>query len=88
MQVKLALLHAPPLCFLSSAGLVKATTGDRLGRVVQAAASLVTGVGVAFSASWRLSLISMGVMPLVAGVQVLQVRYSHYIEAVSEMLSL
>jgi ATP-binding cassette subfamily B (MDR/TAP) protein 1 len=44
--------------------LVKQNTGDRLGVLLQASSSLITGVIVAFTASWRLALVMLAMLPL------------------------
>ena len=53
----------------ADAALVKASTGDRLGRALQAVASLLAGLGIAFYASWKLALIVLATFPVIAGVQ-------------------
>jgi len=48
----------------SDAALVRATTGERIGLNMANASSLLAGLIIAFTASWRLSLVMIGIIPL------------------------
>ncbi|KAA0159934.1 hypothetical protein FNF31_04579 [Cafeteria roenbergensis] len=48
----------------SDAALVRATTGERVGLVLANASSLLTGLIIAFTASWQLSLVMLAIVPL------------------------
>lgn len=48
----------------SDASLVKATVGDNFGIYVQVYTSLVAGLLIAFVSSWQLTLVVMGIIPL------------------------
>ncbi|KAL8094417.1 hypothetical protein AgCh_036083 [Apium graveolens] len=50
----------------TDAATVRALVGDRLGQLVQDAASAVSGLVIAFVACWQLAFIILGLIPLVA----------------------
>ncbi|KAH6559790.1 hypothetical protein BASA61_000416 [Batrachochytrium salamandrivorans] len=47
------------------ANLVQGVTGPTFGAVIQAFASIVSGMIIAFSSSWQLSLVILGLVPLI-----------------------
>jgi ATP-binding cassette subfamily B (MDR/TAP) protein 1 len=56
------------------AALIKATTGDALGRAVQAVCAMIAAMIIAFTSSWALTLVVLGVFPLIAIVGASQVK--------------
>lgn len=48
------------------AALVKATTGEKLALSSQSICSLITGLVIAFTASWRVALLVLAIFPLIA----------------------
>ncbi|CAN0885243.1 ABC transporter B family member 11 [Linum grandiflorum] len=49
----------------ADAAIIRILVGDKLGQTVQNIASLVAGLVIAFSASWELALIILGLVPLI-----------------------
>jgi len=58
----------------TDAALLKATTGDQLGVTVQAMFALVGAIVISFTASWAMSLIVLGLFPVIVIVGVVQVK--------------
>ncbi|XP_006644533.3 ABC transporter B family member 4-like isoform X1 [Oryza brachyantha] len=54
---------------------IRRLVGDNLALIVQAVASLITGLVIAFTADWRLALIIMCVIPLVGAQGYAQVKF-------------
>lgn len=48
------------------ASLIKATTGEKLALSSQSICSLIAGLVIAFTASWRVALLVLAVFPLIA----------------------
>ncbi|PKU59347.1 ABC transporter B family member 4 [Dendrobium catenatum] len=59
----------------TDAAKVRSIVGDRLGLYVQNAASLIAGLIIAFAASWEISLIVLGVVPLVGLNAWIQIKF-------------
>jgi ABC-type multidrug transport system fused ATPase/permease subunit len=66
------------------AALVKATTGEKLALATQSICSLITGLVIAFVASWRVALLVLAVFPLIALVGAAQVKLLAGMSAVKE----
>jgi len=66
------------------AALVKATTGEKLALATQSICSLITGLVIAFVASWRVALLVLAVFPLIALVGATQVKLLAGMSAVKE----
>ena len=56
------------------AALVRGTSGERLGTQMQTAFTLIAGLIIAFTATWRLTLVIIGVVPLVMITGALQMK--------------
>ncbi|XP_064647521.1 ATP-dependent translocase ABCB1-like isoform X2 [Lineus longissimus] len=61
----------------SDTSLVKGATGNRVGTIIQSIANLGTGVVIAFVFGWKLTLVVLCFMPLLAVGGFLQVRLLH-----------
>ena len=48
----------------ADAALVRATTGEAVGLMIQNIISLLVGIGLAFEASWRMTLVMLATIPL------------------------
>ncbi|KAL0907280.1 hypothetical protein M5K25_021680 [Dendrobium thyrsiflorum] len=67
---------------------VRSIVGDRLGLIVQNAASLIAGLIIAFVASWEISLIVLGVVPLVGLNAWIQIKFIKGFSADAEKMFL
>lgn len=54
---------------------VRSLIGDRLGQIVQSFASLIAGIIISFTASWEITLIILGVVPLVGVNAWIQIKF-------------
>jgi ATP-binding cassette subfamily B (MDR/TAP) protein 1 len=52
----------------TDAALVRRSTGERLGLVVQSATGLLLALGISFAASWQLTLVIIGLVPILGAV--------------------
>jgi ATP-binding cassette, subfamily B (MDR/TAP), member 1 len=50
----------------TDAALIRRTTGEKMGMVLQSFAGFAVGLGIAFAASWQLSLVILAIGPLLA----------------------
>lgn len=53
---------------------VQGATGSRVGFILQAVSTIVTGVGIAIYISWKLTLISIACVPIILGTVFMETR--------------
>ncbi|KAG7198448.1 hypothetical protein KM043_005833 [Ampulex compressa] len=58
----------------SDAGAVQGATGSRIGSILQAASTLVLGIGVSLYFTWKMTLVSVVSIPLVLGAVFFEAR--------------
>ena len=58
----------------SDAPSVRGAVSDVMGLIIQNLVTVVLGFAIAFANSWRMTLLIMGVLPLVAGASIVQVK--------------
>ncbi|XP_047325305.1 ABC transporter B family member 4-like [Impatiens glandulifera] len=59
----------------TDAATIRALVGDTLAQIVQDSSSAIAGLIIAFLASWQLSLIILGLLPLIAANGFVQVKF-------------